>query len=99
MAARDRECGHGVGPICRLREATVNERRQSLDLTMHAVEQTADPQAEAAIKIVAWVTAGALRPSGNDFAMPRLALLALLPRLAAYCSWLADPRSPFHRTR
>jgi hypothetical protein len=81
MTARDRECGHGVGPICRQREATVNERRQSLDLAMHAVEQTADPQTEAAIKIVAWVSAGALRPSGNDFAMLRLVLLALLPQI------------------
>lgn len=81
MAARDRECGHGVGPICRLREATVDERRQFLDLAMHAVEQTADPQTEAAIKIVAWVSAGALRPSGNDFAMLRLGLLALLPQI------------------
>jgi hypothetical protein len=81
MMARDRECGHGVGPVCRLREGTVNERRQFLDLTMHAVEQTADPQTEAAIKIIAWASVGALRPSGNDFAMLRLVLLALLPQI------------------
>jgi hypothetical protein len=81
MMARDRECGHGLGPVCRLREATVNERRQSLDLATHAIEQTADPQTEAAIKIVAWVSVGALRPSGNDFAMLRLVLLALLPQI------------------
>jgi hypothetical protein len=80
MAARDRECAHGVGPVCRQREATVIERRQSLDVAMHQVEQIADPQTDAAIRIVAWISHGLLRPTGNDFAMLRLILLALLPQ-------------------
>jgi hypothetical protein len=30
---------------------------------------------------VAWATHGALQPTGNDFAMLRLVLLALLPQI------------------
>jgi hypothetical protein len=81
MSARDRECKGGVGKFCREREAAVNERRQALDTAMHAVGQTADPQTDAAIRIVAWATHGALQPTGNDFAMLRLVLLALLPQI------------------
>src|SRR5215471_17453828 len=81
MAARDRECKGGVGKFCREREAAVNERRQLLDTVMQSVERTADPQTEAATRIVAWLTHGALRPSGDDFAMLRLVLLALLPQI------------------
>ena len=81
IAARDRECKGGVGKFCREREATVNERRQALDAAMHSVEKTADPQTDAAIRIVAWVSRGALQPTGNDFAMLRLVLLALLPQI------------------
>lgn len=81
MAARDRECKGGVGKFCREREAAVNERRQALDGAMRSVERTADPQTEAAIRIVAWLTHGALRPSDDDFAMLRLVLLALLPQI------------------
>jgi len=81
MSARDRECLHGVGKFCREREAAVVERRQILDTAMGSVGQTADPQTDAAIKLVAWVTRGGLRPSGDDFAMLRLVLLALLPQI------------------
>ena len=81
MSARDRECVHGVGKFCREREAAVAERRQILDAAMASVGQTADPQTDAAIKLVAWVTLGVLRPSGDDFAMLRLVLLALLPQI------------------
>jgi hypothetical protein len=81
MAARDRECRGGVGRFCREREAVVNERRQTVDLAMRSVEQTADPQTEAAIRVVAWATHGLLRPTGDDFAMLRLILLALLPQI------------------
>jgi len=34
---------------------------------MHQVEQTADPQTEAAIKLVAWVSRGAIMPRSDDF--------------------------------
>ena len=81
MAARDRECKGGVGKFCREREAAVAERRQAVDLAMHSVEHSADPQTEAAIRVVAWASLGMLRPTGNDFAMLRLVLLALLPQI------------------
>jgi hypothetical protein len=81
MAARDRECVRGVGKFCREREAAVAERRQILDTAMTSVGYTADPQNDAAIKLVAWVTHGLLRPSGEDFAMLRLVLLAMLPQI------------------
>jgi hypothetical protein len=81
MAATDRECRGGVGKFFREREAAVNERRQALDAPKHSVEQAADPQTEAAIRIVAWVSHGALQPTSNDFAMLRLVLLALLPQI------------------
>jgi predicted secreted protein len=81
MSARDRECVQGVGKFCREREAAVAERRQILDTAMASVGRTADPQTDAAIKLVAWATRGVLRPSGDDFAMLRLVLLALLPQI------------------
>jgi hypothetical protein len=81
MAARDRECKGGVGKFCREREAAVADRRQVLDAAMHGVEDIADPQTEAAIRIVAWLSAGTLHPSAGDFAMLRLVLLALLPQI------------------
>jgi hypothetical protein len=81
MAARDRECKGGVGKFCREREAAVTERRQAVDAAMQSVERNADPQTDAAIRLVAWLSHGALQPSGNDFAMLRLVLLALLPQI------------------
>jgi hypothetical protein len=81
MAARDRECKGGVGKFCREREAAVAERRQILDSAMASVGQTADPQSEAAIKLVTWISHGLLRPTSDDFAMLRLVLLALLPQI------------------
>jgi hypothetical protein len=81
MSARDRECGNGVGKFCRERETAVAERRQILDAAIASVGKTADPQTDAAIKLVAWITLGELRPSGEDFAMLRLVLLALLPQI------------------
>lgn len=81
MASRDRECVGGVGKNCRAREDAVVERRRTLDHAMRSVEQTADPQVEAASRIVAWVSGGLAKPSGDDFAMLRLILLALLPQV------------------
>jgi len=81
MTARDRECKGGVGKFCREREVAVNERRQALDLATQAVVQTADPQTESAVRLVAWVTHGALQTTGHDFAMLRLVLMALLPQI------------------
>jgi len=80
MAARDRECKGGVGKYCREREAAVTERRHAFDTATREVAQTADPQTEAAVKLVAWLSHGLLRPEADDFAMLRLVLLALLPQ-------------------
>jgi hypothetical protein len=81
MVARDRECRGGVGKYCREREALVAERRQLLDAAMTSVAQAADPQTDAAIKLVAWISRGMMRPAPEDFAMLRLILLALLPQI------------------
>ncbi|MCC8945439.1 hypothetical protein H8A97_10080 [Bradyrhizobium sp. Arg62] len=81
MAARDRECKGGVGRFCREREAAVADRRRALDGALVSVDQAADPQTDAAIKIVAWISRGTLRPSTEDFAMLRLMLLGLLPQV------------------
>jgi hypothetical protein len=93
MASRDRECKGGVGKFCREREATVADRRQVLDVAMRSVEQTADPQTEAAIRIVAWVSRGALHPTGDDFAMLRLVLLALLPQIGGILLMIGRSRA------
>jgi hypothetical protein len=81
MAARDRECKGGVGKFCCEREAAVAEQRQILDSTMRSVGQAADPQTDAAIKLVAWISRGVMRPAPEDFAMLRLFLLTLLPQI------------------
>jgi hypothetical protein len=91
MTSRDRECAGGIGKFCREREAAVTDRRLALDTAMHAVEQTADPQTDAAVRIVAWVSRGMLRPTGDDFAMLRLVLLALLPQVGGILLMVAMP--------
>ncbi len=81
MAARDRECKGGIGKFCREREVAVAERRQILDSATTSVGQAADPQTDAAIRLVTWGSRGMLRPAPEDFAMLRLILLALLPQI------------------
>jgi hypothetical protein len=92
MTARDRECTHGVGKFCREREQAVNERRERLEVAARTVEQAADPQTEAARRIVAWLSFGILLPSGDDFAMLRLMLLALLPQIGGVLLMLGRVR-------
>ncbi len=48
---------------------------------MRAVEQAVAPQTETATRMVAWLSGGLVRPTGDDFAMVRLFLLALLPQI------------------
>ena len=67
MTSRDRECHGGVGKFCRDREQAVVDRRQALDQAMAAVAGTADPQTQAATRLVAWISAGLVQPSGDDF--------------------------------
>jgi hypothetical protein len=81
MASRDRECVGGVGRFCREREQAVTDRRRALDAALSSVEHAADPQTDAAIKIVAWLSRGTVKPAADDFAMLRLVLLALLPQV------------------
>jgi hypothetical protein len=81
MASRDRECKGGVGKFCREREAAVAGARDKMDSAMAGIASTADPQTEAAIKLVSWLTRGTVTPTGNDFVMLRLMLLALLPQI------------------
>jgi hypothetical protein len=71
-----------MGHVSTTPKAAVSERRRALDAGVGAVEQAADPQADAAIKLIAWGSGGALRPAPEDFAIVRLILLALLPQLA-----------------
>jgi hypothetical protein len=80
-AARDRECKSGTGKFCREREAQVTARQEALNLASKEVAQAADPQTEAAAKMVAWATGGVVKPGEADFAMLRLILLALLPQV------------------
>jgi hypothetical protein len=92
MKSRDRECQGGVGRFCRDREAAVADRRQSLDTAMASVGRNADPQTEAAIKLMAWITHGVARPSAEDFGMLRLVLLVMLPQMGGMLLMVA--RSP-----
>jgi hypothetical protein len=89
MQARDRECKGGIGRYCREREASVSDRRQALDLAMASVAGTADPQTQAAVKLVSWVSLGAVHPAPDDFAMLRLMLLALLPQVGGILLMIA----------
>jgi hypothetical protein len=81
VASRDRECTGGVGRFCRGREQAVTERQRALDAALSSVERIADPQTDAAIKMVTWLTAGTAKPGAEGFAMLRLMLLALLPQI------------------
>jgi hypothetical protein len=93
MAARDRECKGGVGKFCREREAAVAERQQAVDAAMHSVEKNADPQTDAAIRVVTWLSGGWLQPTANDFAMLRLVLIALLPQIGGILLMVARSRA------
>jgi hypothetical protein len=81
MTARDRECKGGIGKFCREREAEVAARRQVLDGASAKVGETADPQTEAAMRAVLWLSDGMLKPTRDHFGMLRLILLALLPQI------------------
>ena len=75
-----RVCFGGVGKNSREREAAVVVCWFVFVSVLLEVALTADPQTEAAIKLVAWVSHGLVRPQADDFAMLRLVLLALLPQ-------------------
>lgn len=72
-----------------MREQAVTDGHRALEVALHSLEQAADPQTEAAIKIVAWLSAGKLKPAADDFAMMRLVLVALLPQLGGLLLMIA----------
>lgn len=92
VAARNRECAGGVGRFCREREQAVTDRQRALDAALSAVERAADPQTDAAAKIVAWLSVGVANPGADAFAMLRLILLALLPQIGGILLMIARSR-------
>ena len=89
VAARSRECKGGLGRFCRERETAVNERRKALDAAMQSVGQTADPQTEAAIRIVGQLM-GSYNPAPTTSQWSGFSCWRCCRRSAAYCSWLGD---------
>jgi hypothetical protein len=71
------------------RGGSSGERRQILDVAVAAGGQGVDPQTDAAIKLVAWMSLGTLRPVPEDFAMLRLLLMALMPQIGGVLMMIA----------
>ncbi|MGJ4889013.1 hypothetical protein ACQR1Y_12505 [Bradyrhizobium sp. HKCCYLRH3099] len=94
MAARDRECKGGVGKFCREREAAVAAARDELAKHTGKLDVLADPQTDAAVSLLAWISGGTLKPTPHDFAMLRLVLLALLPQIGGVLLMLARTAAP-----
>lgn len=94
VTARDRECKGGVGKFCRMREATVVEQQRAVEAAMRSVDQAADPQTEAAIRLIAWISGGVLKPAAEDFVMFRLVMMALLPQIGGILLMVGRPPSP-----
>jgi len=100
-AGRPWRCDDGAGPRMPWRRREVlpgtgggSHRAAASGRCGHGgtVAATADPQTEAASRIVAWASLGAVKPSGNDFAMLRLLLLSLLPQAGGLILLVARPR-------
>jgi len=81
VASRNRECAGGIGRFCREREQAVTDRQRALDAALSTVEHAADPQSDAAVKVLTWLTAGTIKLQADGFALLRLMLLALLPQI------------------
>jgi hypothetical protein len=80
--ARDREareCKSGNGTNCRKRIDEANKQQDKLDGDRSKI--VGDPQSDGASKLVRWITFDRVVPTGDDFAMFRLALMTLLPQL------------------
>jgi len=78
--SREDEC-RKRGDKCRQLEQDERNALADLRTAQAKVSQTADPQVDAAAKLVAWVSIGRLTPSPEDFGMLRLFLLTLLPQV------------------
>jgi hypothetical protein len=74
-----------VGPLCRARQEEERQALAELGGARKAVQAGADPQVTKAAQLVAWLTPW--KPSAEDVALGRLALLTLLPQLGGLM-WL-----------
>jgi hypothetical protein len=81
---------HGVARprVCRRRRQELPGARgggdrsaEALDAATQTVAQAADPQPDSAARMMASLSGGMIKPTGDDFVMMRLILLALLPQL------------------
>jgi len=93
------ESGEACATVLSLRQALgTAQRRDNLDAALHAAEAelarlppitTADPQADIAVRLVNWVSFGAIKLSPNDIAMARIAGMTLMPQIAGLVLMLA----------
>ncbi len=96
-ASRVRECRSSAGRFCREREKDERDRRLEYNNAASLAESSADPQTEATIKIVAWITAGRLKPTADDFIMFRFVLLALFPPVGGLLLMIISSREEEQR--
>lgn len=92
VASRNRECMSGVGRFCRERDQVVTERQRALDAALSAVEHSADPQTDAAIKVIAWISGGNAKPAADGVVILRLILVGLLPQIGGILLMIGRPR-------
>jgi hypothetical protein len=78
--SREDEC-RKRGDKCRQLEQDERNALADLRTAQAKVSQTADPQVDAAAKLMAWASLGRLTPSPEDFGMLRLFLLTFLPQI------------------
>jgi hypothetical protein len=78
--SREDEC-RKRGDRCRDLEGKELNAIEELKAERAKVGKAADPQVDAAARLTAWITIGALRPTADDFGMLRLFLLTLLPQI------------------
>ena len=91
--------GRACEKVLELREALATaERRDGLDAELRAAEGKlatmpaivlADPQATTAAEILAWLSAGALKPAPGDISRLRALGLALTPSMAGLLAMMA----------
>jgi hypothetical protein len=91
--------GRACAPVLQLREALATaQRRDAIDAQIRDAEArlsvlpsiaAADPQATTAAEIIAWLSAGHLRPTPQDISWLRVVGLALTPSLAGLIGMLA----------
>lgn len=96
-ASRVRECRSGAGRFCHEREKDERDRRLEYNDAASLAESSADPQTEATIKIVAWITAERIKPTADDFIMFRFVLLALFPPVGGLLLMIISSREDEQR--